>query len=308
MPDTLKSGKISRNVSTVIAYIFLVLGCIVFIYPIYYAIVVAFMTKEGFATTPPALFPKPDPVTYSHYKKLLLIDRTGTSMVNVWYLNTVLRTTWYICLNVLTSLIGGYVFARMKFKGKTLVFTVLLGSAMLPGVITMAPTYLMMAHFPLMGGNNILGQGGTGFLDTYSVLFVLGLVNVMGIFLVRMSMSSSPISLEEAAVVDGAGIFTVIFKVVFPIQQPILAYIAITTGIAIWNDWYVPFIYTNQEGYQTLGSAISKLTAVAVGQYGIPDWPNIIALGLGLTIPCLLLFAFFQQYIVKGLASAAVKG
>jgi multiple sugar transport system permease protein len=107
---------------------------------------------------------------------------------------------------------------------------------------------------------------------------------------------------------DGAGIFRIMFQVVFPIQKPILAYVAITTGVAVWNDWYTPFVYSNNPTYQTLASAVSKLTSVAIGQYGIPDWPNIITLGLGLTLPSLVMFAFFQRYIVMGLASAAVKG
>ena len=107
---------------------------------------------------------------------------------------------------------------------------------------------------------------------------------------------------------DGAGLFRIMFQIVLPIQKPILAYLAITTGIAIWNDWYTPFIFTSVDRHQTLASAVSRLTSVAVGQYGIPNWPAIITLGLGLTIPCLLLFAFFQRYIVQGLATAAVKG
>jgi multiple sugar transport system permease protein len=130
----------------------------------------------------------------------------------------------------------------------------------------------------------------------------------MGIFLMRMSLQTFPRELEDSARMDGAGLFRIMFQIVFPIQKPILAYLAITTGIAIWNDWYTPFVFTSVERHQTLASAISRLTSSAVGQHSTPNWPYIITLGLGLTIPCLVLFAFFQRYIVEGLASAAVKG
>jgi multiple sugar transport system permease protein len=299
---------VTRKSSYWLRYLLLILGCILFIYPVFYAIGVGFMTKNQFATTPPTLIPILPPLSFDNYKFLLLINTQTDPYVTHYYSNSVIRTAWYILWTVLTSFVAGYVFARLRFRGKNALFLALLITTMLPQVVTMAPSYLMMARFPFLGGNNGLGQGGHGFLDSYSVLLLLNLVNVLGIFLVRMSMNTFPKALEDSARMDGAGIFRIMFQVVFPIQKPILAYIAIITGVAVWNDWYTPFIYTNKPTYQTLASAVSKLTSVAVGQYGIPDWPNIITLGLALTLPSLVMFAFFQRYIVQGLAAAAVKG
>ncbi len=123
-----------------------------------------------------------------------------------------------------------------------------------------------------------------------------------------MAMYSLHPDIEEAARIDGAGTLRIIFQIVAPIQKPMLAYIAITTGITIWNNWLTPFLYINTKRYLPLAKAVSKMTAIATGQYGLPDWPMIITLGLGLTFPCLALFAYFQRYIVEGLASAALKG
>lgn len=291
-----------------VRYTVLILGCIVFIYPLFYAVGVGFMTKNQFATTPPSLIPLSPPLSFNNYKMLLLINTSTDPFVAFYYINSIIRTTWYIVWTVLTSFVAGYVFARLRFKGKNVLFLALLITTMMPPVVTMAPTYLMMAHFPLVGGNNILGTGGSGFLNTFAVLLLLNVINILGIFLVRMSMNTVPRALEDSARMDGAGIFRIMFQVVLPIQKPILAYVAITTGVLVWNDWYTPFIYSNKPTLQTLASAVSKLTSVAVGQYGVPDWPNIITLGLGLTIPSLIMFAFFQRYIVQGLATAAVKG
>lgn len=289
-------------------YAILGVTCLLFVYPLFYAIGVGFMTSNQFATTPPSLIPFQRPFSFHNYQELLLINTQGEPNMPLYYINGVARTAWYIVWTVLISFVGGYVFARLRFRGKNIVFLALLLTTMVPPVVTMAPTYLMMARFPLVGGNNILGRGGSGFLDSYAVLLLLNLVNVIGIFLVRLSMNTFPRAIEESGTMDGAGIFRVMFQLVFPIQKPILAYVAITTGVLIWNDWYVPFVFTDRAQLQTLASAVSRLTSVAYGQYGIPDWPGIISMGLGLTIPSVVLFAFFQKYIVAGLASAAVKG
>ena len=290
------------------SYAALILGCLFFIYPIFFSIAVGFMSKEQYATTPPSIVPLPAPFAFYNYQKILCLDSQSRQYA-IWYLNPFLRAAWYVVCNVVTGFIGGYVFARMKFVGKQLVFIILMVSIMLPGVITMAPTYLLMAHFPLVGGNNILGQGGTGFIDKFPVLFLLSLVSVVSIFLVRMAMSSFPRELEEAGKIDGAGVWRIMFQIVFPIQTPILAYIAISTGISVWNDWYIPFIYTNSDSLGTIASILVKMhSGEEGGQAGIPNWPKLIATGLGLTIPSLIIFAFFQRYIVQGLSTAAVKG
>ena len=289
-------------------YVILGITSLLFIYPLVYAVGVGFMTANQFATTPPTLLPFQRPFSLRNYRLLLLINIRTEPNMPYYYANSVIRTAWYIVWAVLVSFVAGYVFARLRFRGKNILFLTLLMTTMIPPVVTMAPTYLMMARFPLVGGNDFFGRGGSGFLDTYPVLFVLNLVNILGIFLVRMSMQTFPKAIEDSGRMDGAGIFRVMFQLVFPIQKPILAYVAITTGVLIWNDWYTPFVFTDRRIFQTLAAAVSRLTSVAVGQYGIPDWPHIITLGLGMTIPSVIMFAIFQRYIVAGLASAAVKG
>lgn len=291
-----------------VRYTLLGITSLLFVYPLVYAVGVGFMTSNQFATTPPSLIPFQAPFNLRNYRLLLLLNIKTEPNMPFFYLNSVVRTAWYIVWAVMISFVAGYVFARLRFKGKNFIFLALLMTTMIPPVVMMAPTYLMMARFPLIGGNNILGQGGKGFLDTYAVLLLLNLVNILGIFLVRMSMQTFPTAIEDSGRMDGANIFRIMFQLVFPIQKPILAYVAITTGVLIWNDWYVPFVFTDRPEFQTLAAAVSRLTSVAVGQYGIPDWPRIITLGLGMTIPSVVMFAFFQRYIVAGLASAAVKG
>ncbi len=287
-------------------YFILVAGSIVFLYPIIYAVGVSFMSTEEFVSIIPSLLPIPAEPMLGNYRWLLL--GMGDRYMKYYFFNSFARAAWYTVFMTITALIVGYVFARLKFWGREVIFFALLVSQMLPAVVTMAPTYIMMARFPLVGGNNIFGQGGSGFLGQYPVLFILGLTNVMAIFLMRMAMYSMPPDMEEAARIDGAGTLRIIFQIVAPIQKPMLAYIAITTGIMLWNDWFTPFLYVSSKRHLPLATAIAKMTALAVVQAGVPRWTLIITLGLGLTVPCLVLFAYFQRYIVEGLASAAIKG
>ena len=134
-------------------YVLLIAGCILFIYPVFYAVGVGFMTKSQFATTPPAIIPLVPPLDLENYKFLLLINTGTDPYVTRYYVNSVIRTTWYVFWTVLSSFVAGYVFARLHFRGKNVLFLALLITTMVPGVVTLAPTYVMLARFPLLGGN-----------------------------------------------------------------------------------------------------------------------------------------------------------
>lgn len=292
----------------VLIYLFLIITSIGFLYPIIYAAGVTFMQRVQFSKYPPGILPLPNPWTLRNVRLILMIDRYGEVPVGRWYLNAVLRAAWYVVTAVGTSLIAGFVFSRMRFSGRRIAFGLFMISTLLPPVVVMAPTFLMMARFPLVGGNNLFGTGGGGFIDRYPVLFLLGLVNIMGTFLVRMAMDALPKDFEASAIIDGANVIQIIYYVVAPAQKSILAYIAITTAIFVWNDWYTPYIYTNSTHLQTLASGLQKLAITDLGSFGVPNWPRIISLGFTLTVPCLVIFAFFQRYIVEGLTSSALKG
>ena len=130
----------------------------------------------------------------------------------------------------------------------------------------------------------------------------------MGTFLVRQSLQRTPIELDEAARVDGAGTMRIIFTLLAPLQKPVLGYIAITTAIGTWNDWMTPFFFTNDQQLLTLPGGITRIIAMFTYKQDTPNYPLIITLGMAITIPSLLILAFFQRYMVEGLASSGIKG
>jgi multiple sugar transport system permease protein len=238
----------------------------------------------------------------------VLFNVSADNSIQKYFINSGYRTIYNTFWALLTSLLAGYVFARLRFKWKDQLFLILLGTQMIPGTIALIPTYLEFARWPFAGGNDIF-TGGKGILDTWWVYFIGGpSLNIMGAFLVKQSIEKIPYELDEAAKVDGAGTLRIIFQILLPLQMPIMAFIAITTALATWNDFATPFFYTSSDKLQTLPAAITRLSSAAASPGAIPNWPLIITLGLGMTIPALLIFFFFQKYIVQGLANTGIKG
>ncbi|WP_054023864.1 carbohydrate ABC transporter permease [Bacillus sp. FJAT-28004] len=304
-PIHAKPGR-KLKVSSVFAH--LVLGGVGFLlfYPLIFMILSGFFTKEEFTTSILGFFPIPKQATFENY--LILFKGSSETSTRLYFMNSLYRTLYSTFFAMLTAFLAGYAFARLKFKGKEGLFLTLLATQMIPGTIALIPTYLQLARWPFAGGNDIF-TGGTGILDTWWVYLLGGpAINIMGMFLVKQSLEKVPYELDEAAKMDGAGALRIIFQILLPLQLPIMAFIAITTALGTWNDFATPFFYTSSDTLQTLPSAITRLSSAAIGPVGIPNYPMIITLGLGTTIPALLIFFFFQKYIVQGLANTGIKG
>lgn len=300
------TNAVRRKSLHLIGHAALLLGGLVLLYPILFIVLVGFMTKEEYASTIIGPFPLPQDITFKNYATLLF--GSADSSVRTYFANSLLRTGYNVVWACLTSLLAGYAFARLRFAGRDALFLALLATQMIPGVVGLIPTYIQYARWPLAGGNDVF-FGGQGILDSYWVYLIGGpAINIMGTFLMKQSLEKLPYELEEAARVDGASLLRIIFGLVLPLQKPILAFIAITTAIGTWNDWSTPFFFTSSDRLQTLPAAITRLSSIASNPMSIPDYPLIITLGLGITLPALLLFFFFQRYMVDGLANSGLKG
>ncbi|MBU5672781.1 carbohydrate ABC transporter permease [Paenibacillus brevis] len=279
---------------------------LILLYPLIFMVLAGFFTKTEFTATVLGIFPIPKQPTLENFKALI-IGSTDSS-VAMYFRNSVIRTAYNTFWAILTSFLAGYVFARLKFKGREVLFLIMLATQMIPGTLAIIPTYLEFARFPFAGGNDIF-TGGTGILNSWWVYLIGGpSINIMGTFLVKQSLEKVPIEIDEAAIMDGTGTFRLIFQILFPLQLPIMAFIAITTALGTWNDFITPFFYTTNDNLQTLPAAITRLSSVGASPGAVINYPMIITLSLGITIPALLIFAFFQKYIVQGLANTGIKG
>ena len=185
------------TLSRIALYAFLIVTSIVMFYPLLFMLVAGFTSRVDYQQS--TWFPIPKSVYLDNWASFL-------SRPDLWHWigNTLIRVVWYITLPGAIAVLCGYVFTRLRFRGRDTIFVLLLASMMVPPIVYVIPTFIGLARFPLVGGNNIVGQGGSGFIDTWGALLLPGLVNAFYIFLMRQSYQGIPRDYEEAARVDGA--------------------------------------------------------------------------------------------------------
>ena len=155
---------------------------------------------------------------------------------------TLARRVFYFGLALSVGLIGGYIFFKLRFPGRDKVFLLFLSGMVMPAILTIVSDFIMMAWFPLAGGNDILGQGGHGLRGDWRVLFTFGWVPPLAIFLMKQAFDMLPSEYQDAARLDGAAVFTIIFRVYTPLLKPALATLAIITFVNVWNDFLWPSV------------------------------------------------------------------
>src|SRR6266498_2658386 len=176
--------KKRRTMIRTISYIFLSITSFIMIYPVLFMALGSFTTNNRFLDA--AILPIPNTLNIALFKRAL--------GAGVWdaYVFTLIRACFYIAVTLLVGLIGGYIFSKMRFPGKNKVFLLFLSGMVMPGILMLVPQYLLMAWFPLAGGNNILGRGGHGFIGEWPVLFIYGWVPPFAIFLLKQSFDMLP--------------------------------------------------------------------------------------------------------------------
>lgn len=294
-------------------YIFLLVGSVMMAYPMVYAVLGSLNDMETFYRTP--WFPFPTKLILENYAVLFTTTFNQQAPVWKWVFNTLIRIAWYILVPGTVAVLAGYVFARLKFWGRDAAFLYLLSSLMIPGIVFWIPTYVIMARFPGAGGNNWMGQGGHGFVNEFAGLMLPGLVNVFYIFMMRQTFYTIPGDFEEAARVDGASTWRVLWEIYLPMLKPVLTVLVIFQFVAIWNDYQWPLIISsgNREIW-TMSLGIQRILLTGAQLKGYPpgtsfvDYPFSFAMATLATLPLIVLFLRLQSYFVEGVQGFALKG
>ena len=219
---------------------------------------------------------------------------------------TLARCAFYGGLALSVGLMGGYIFSKLRFPGRDKVFLLFLSGMVMPAILIIVPNFIMMAWLPLAGGNNILGQGGHGLLSDWRVLFTFGWVPPFAIFLMKQSFDMLPSEYQDAARLEGAGTFTIIFRVYAPLLKPALAALAIITFVNVWNDFLWPSVtLSNTLEYIPIALHIDGIFSATVS--GPLGGNPAVAILLTLVVPALV-FIWLQRYFVEGLTAMAPKG
>ncbi|KYJ98875.1 carbohydrate ABC transporter permease [Microbacterium sp. CH1] len=205
--------------------------------------------------------------------------------------------------NCVFAVLAGYAFAMLPFRGSTAIFYTILATTAIPASVTLIPLFLMTKGFPLAGGNDILGQGGTGLLDSIGGLALPSLIGAMNIFLARQYFMGAAPELAEAARIDGAGEWLIFRRIYFPLAKPLIAVVAIFSFVGVWDDFLWPLVITTSRTSQTVQLALAQFLASGNIQYG-----PLMAGAVLITIPVLIVFLFNQRSFISGLADGSVKG
>src|SRR4051794_29148140 len=288
-----------------LAYVILVPGAILFIAPFAWLLSASFQSSGDIFSWPPHWIPQSP--SLAGYKTFLGIGPQGAidGPQNAWrwFVNSAFVAGSVTVLQLLFNSLAAYVFAKRQFPGKNLIFLLFLTTMMIPGQVTLIPNYLVLKHIPFFGGNNVLGMGGSGWLDSYYGLILPGAVSAFGIFLLRQYMTSIPDELLDAARIDGASEFKIYSRVVLPLCGPVLAATGIFTFVAAWEDFFWPLIIV---------SSPEKYTApLGLALYVVKNrtqWDVLMAGSVLATIPMVLIFVVFQRRFIQGISLSGLKG
>lgn len=289
-------------------YLVLAPVAILFVAPFAWLISASFQPLSTIFANPPTWIP--DNPTVDGYKGFLNVGDLSKAQQGQghgdwrWFANSAFVAISITVLQTFFNALCAYTFAKRKFPGRNVIFVAFLATMMVPGQVTLIPNYIIIQHIPFFGGNDWLGAGGHGWLDSYWGLIMPGIVSAFGIFLLRQFMVSIPDELLDAARIDGAGEFRIFWSVILPLCTPALAANAIFTFQGAWEDFLWPLIVTSGDP--------DKMTApVGLALFVVQnktDWNLLFAGSVIATLPMIVVFIIFQRQFVKGIAMTGLKG
>lgn len=279
-----------------VVYALLIGGAVIFVGPFAWMVVASVQDIGEIFQYPPNWIPTSP--TLDNYRRFFREERIGR-----YFLNSAFVSVSIVILQTFLSSLAAYTFAKRQFPGRDFLFIAFLATMMIPGQVTIIPNYIILKHIPFFGNNNILGSGGSGWLDSYWGLIVPHGISAFTIFMLRQYMKTIPNDLLDAARSDGASEFRIYAQIVMPLSRPALAAVAIFTFTYHWDEFYWPLIVVSSADLRTLplGLALFVVRNRTV-------WDLLMAGAVVATIPVLLVFLAFQRHFVRGIAMTGMKG
>jgi len=262
---------------------------IVWLLPAVWVVVTSLKLTENIVRVPPEWIPWP--VTLEHYGEVLF-SSSRTARIGRAFLNSTVVSLGSVAIVLLTSAMAAYPLARMRFRGRGLVFGLLVGSLMIPNAVILVPQYVLVQRL--------------GWLSTYQGLIVpeAAMTFAFGVFLLRQFFLTIPAELEDAARIDGAGPWQIFTRILLPLSQPVLGALAIFAFRSAWNDFLWPLIAVNKPDMFPLPVALALLR----GAYAAESYGPIMAGAALSALPLLIVFLVANRRIVEGVRVSALKG
>jgi multiple sugar transport system permease protein len=279
------TGVLGKVMASGLTHFALLAVAALFFVPFVWLIVTSLKPVEQVFTAPPKWIP--EPIEWGNYTRAL----TDPAFP---YLRLLYNTLYYVLLStvgiVVSSTVVAYAFARLQFPGRDLLFAITLATLMLPGVVLLIPTYVLFQRF--------------GWVGSYAPLIVPTFFgNAFNIFLLRQFMMGIPWELSDSARVDGAGDFTILWRIIVPLLKPAVMVVAVFHIMYTWNDFFGPLIYLDDSSKYPL-----VLGLQAFQRRYTTEWHLMMAAAVATTAPLIMLFFIAQRYFVEGITLTGLKG
>jgi len=226
----------------------------------------------------------PQPARWENYQETVTVMPFGR-----FYLNSVIQAVSVTVLQLLTASLAAFAFARLRFRGRDLLFLLYLGTMMIPFPVTLIPNFVIVHYL--------------GWVDTFRALILPPAFSAFSTFLLRQYFLSIPVELDDAARVDGASSFRIWWQIIMPLSGPALATLAIFTFLGQWNSFLWPLVVTNSEKMRTLPVGLATFQ----GQYSI-QWHLLMAGSVIAVLPILVIYLVGQKWFVRGITLTGMGG
>ncbi|MFH8748055.1 carbohydrate ABC transporter permease [Streptomyces rimosus] len=281
-----------------LSYLLVGLGALVTVVPFLDMLLTSFKGPGEYGRLPYRFLP--EAFDLSNYREAFV--RLNLPLL---FRNSVVATAVITGSVLLTSSLAGYALAKLRFPGRDVIFRLVLATMMFPPFVFFIPHFLILVHWPLAGGNGLLGDGGAGLTVSLAALVMPFLVSGFGIFLMRQFIVSVPDEMLEAARIDGAGEFTVWWRIVVPQTRPVAVTLALLTFVGAWNEYiWALLVSTANPRLMTLPVGIQTLQSYLDPNRMVP----VMMAGLMLSVlPVLLLFLLLQKHYIRGVMLSGLK-
>ena len=272
----------TKKLSDIFMVIFLCLGSAIMLYPFIYMILSSFKENQEIIRIPPTFLPEKP--TFEHYQLVLGEKNFGLFFWNSLWL-TIVRTS----IVLYSGAFFGYVFSKLRFRGKEALFLFILATMMVPWPVTIVPQYQMMSWF--------------GWVGKYSSIIIPSLFSTFSIYMMRQFIDAIPNALIEAGVVDGAGQFSIFHFIILPNLTAAISALGIFQFLWAWDDYLWPFLMLQNMKMYTLPVGLSLFN----GQY-FNDNGGIFAASSVAVLPVMIVYLMFQNQLTEGIAATGIKG
>jgi multiple sugar transport system permease protein len=265
-------------------YAVLVLLTLAFVSPLVFMVLTSFKSRQESGQSPPTFFPQTP--TLEAYRSIL---GAADTPVFRWFVNSMVAASSNAVIVVITSSLAAYALARMEFRGKNVVFGMIVATLFVPPVILVIPNYEIV--------------GRLFWLDTLLAVIVPTAANAFGVFFLRQFFIGLPRELEESAFLDGANTWQVFARIVLPLSRPALVTLTLLAFLTNWNDFLWPVYVLFSPEQQTLQAGLSTLQSANNVRYDLLMAGAVIA-----SVPVLILYALSQRFVIEGVSRSGLKG